>query len=400
MPSPPFHHVSWQRQSQLDGSSAHALLISLLRGLAALQVAAAHLRSEIFPGMRELGAPPPAYQQLAFITGFAHLAVVVFFLISGWLVGGSLLNKYASAAPAPLQGYAIDRVTRLWTVLIPAMLTMLVIGAIVGAIDPARPDASLANVYSSTVFLGNLTGLQTILVGNFAGNYALWSLANETWYYVAFPLLLLAFLPGSRMRQAAAVTGLLALAGALPFPITLYFSLWLLGAVFSRIRVECRPGMRIALAATVLLAAACFRIWGNNDDLNEASFLQDLLISLPLLVLLASLQFPVALDSPAKRGIVRSANWLSECSFTLYVTHIPFIGLLRFLGTQTVGRNRLDPRAPLDMVTYFVLLAALLVMAYGSYRLFESHTFRVRRLLKSTLQRRTHQLALAPTRYK
>jgi hypothetical protein len=41
--------IQWQRQSQLDNRSVHSLLISLMRGLAAVQVAAAHLRSEMFP---------------------------------------------------------------------------------------------------------------------------------------------------------------------------------------------------------------------------------------------------------------------------------------------------------------------------------------------------------------
>jgi len=391
---------SWQRQSQPDNQSAHSLLIALLRGLAALQVAAAHLRAEIYPGLRELGSPPLAYQLLAFATGFAHQAVVVFFLISGWLVGGSLLNKYGTNAPAPLRGYAIDRLTRLWTVLVPALLTMLAIGIVTGAVDPSRPDAGAANAWSAAAFAGNLVGLQTVAVENFGGNYVLWSLANETWYYVAFPLLLLACFPGSRLRQAGATGALLLIGGALPWSITLYFALWLLGAAFSRIRVDCGHGTRIALAVVTMLLSVYFRIKGSNDDLNAASFVQDTLISLPLLVLLASLQLPVTLDSPARRGTARLAQGLSEFSFTLYVIHVPCIGLLRHLGQQAFGRNRLDPHAPLDYLAYVALLAALLLLAYVSYRLFEAHTFRVRRWLKGALQRRTRQHALAAARIK
>ena len=44
---------------------------------------------------------------------------------------------------------------------------------------------------SVTAFIGNMFGLQTILVPSFGGNFPLWSLANETWYYILFPLLVL-----------------------------------------------------------------------------------------------------------------------------------------------------------------------------------------------------------------
>src|SRR5215217_3717130 len=100
----------WQRQSQLSENSMQSLLMNLLRGIASLQVAAAHLRSELYPGLRGLDEPGVPYMALAFLTGFAHQAVIVFFLISGWLVGGSLLNRIGQ--PCALRSYAIDRITR------------------------------------------------------------------------------------------------------------------------------------------------------------------------------------------------------------------------------------------------------------------------------------------------
>lgn len=86
--------------TNLSEDFAHSLLISLLRGLATLEVAAAHLRAHVYPGYSFVAQPGAAFQGLAFITGFAHQAVVVFFLLSGWLVGGSLLNKNRAGAPS------------------------------------------------------------------------------------------------------------------------------------------------------------------------------------------------------------------------------------------------------------------------------------------------------------
>jgi peptidoglycan/LPS O-acetylase OafA/YrhL len=376
--------IQWQRQSQLDSNSVHSLLISLMRGLAALQVAAAHLRSEMFPGLKGMVDPPLYYQLLAFATGFAHQAVVVFFLISGWLVGGSLLNRIGQ--PGAILSYAIDRATRLWTVLVPALCFMLAVGILISDANPAQADFAAANEYSAASFAGNLLGLQTVLVKNFGGNYALWSLANETWYYVQFPLLLLVFMGRSRLRQLAAASALVLIAGALPQEITLYFALWLLGALFSRVRIECGNGLRVALVLIGFSCSVYFRIHGSNDDLTFDSFLQDLVYSLPLLIILSSLQRPLLLRSPFNQGLAKLAHWLSEFSFTLYVIHIPTIKLLRYLGQEQFGRSRLAVDAPLDYAIYFAMLLALLGTAYLSYRLFEAHTFRLRRAIKNAVQ--------------
>jgi len=374
-----------------------SLTISLLRGLAAVQVAAAHLRAEIFPGLRDIPEPTLAYQFLAFVTGFAHQAVVIFFVISGWLVGGSLLNKLASAEDAPLRRYAIDRVSRLWTVLTPALLLMLAIGGVVGEIDVGAPDAAPGNPYSIATFIGNLAGLQTILVDNFGGNYALWSLANETWYYVQFPLLLLAMNGEHRARQLLAATSVVVISAALPWALSIYFGVWLLGVLFSRVRIDCQPQIRALLAVSLLAAMLYFRIKGSNDDLNQWSFFQDVLISFPLLALLASLQGRYAADSTSKRWLATIAGLLSEFSFTLYVTHIPLIRLLRHVMWQASGFTRLAPDAPLAYAVYAAMLAVLLGAAYLFYLLFEAQTFRVRRLLKAMLIQRAPAAMLPST---
>ena len=384
--------IRWQRQSPLDTHSAHSLLISLLRGLAALEVAAAHLRSEVFPGLRDIDHPTLAYQLLAFATGFAHQAVVVFFLISGWLVGGSLLNKLDQ--PGAMTAYAIDRATRLWTVLVPALCLMLAVGAVTGTVSLAQADFSATNDYSAASYIGNLLGLQTVLVPTFADNYALWSLSNETWYYLQFPLLLVVFTGRTRVRQLVATTVLVLTAVGLPASMTVYFALWLLGALFSRVRIDCTTAVRAALLLSAAAALVFLRATEGNDDLNPGLFVKHLMYSLPLLAFLASMQRPLAASPGWMRMLAPAAHLLSEFSFTLYVIHVPLIKLLRHLGMQEFGRNRLVANQPADFAIYFGMLLAIMAAAYLSYLLFESHTFRIRRLLKSALRSQTRRPAI------
>jgi len=379
MPAHRLPRLHFLPQSQLGEDSYHSLLISLLRGLAAIQVAAAHLRAEFMPGLRSLDNPALWYQGLAFLTGFAHQAVVVFFLISGWLVGGSLLNKRGQ--PEALKLYAIDRVTRLWTVLVPTFALILAIGILTGSVDPRSADFSRENAYSATALAGNLVGLQTISVPQFGGNFPLWSLANESWYYLMFPLLLMSF---GGPRRVPAMLALAAAAVLLPFNIVLYFALWLLGAAFSRVRLDCGPATRIALLMVLAALSVYFRLKGHNDDMGPASFGQDLLLSVIFLLFLSSTIFR---PSPAIRlaPVRNAANFFSNFSFTLYVIHIPVLGVLGWLGMTLFGQNRLGADSIADLGIYVLMLGMVIAFAYGFYRLFEARTYQVRRWLKNLL---------------
>jgi peptidoglycan/LPS O-acetylase OafA/YrhL len=360
-----------------------SLLISALRGLAALQVAASHLRAEIYPGLRTLEDPTLAYLGLAFFTGFAHQAVVVFFLISGWLVGGSLMNRFGK--PQALAHYAIDRFTRLWTVLLPTLLLTLGVGLLIGAAATGPMNFDPANEYSAASFAGNLFGLQTVTVPDFGGNYPLWSLAHETWYYIQFPLLLLVIAGGGVLRRAAAAAALVLLLSTLRDMISLYFIIWLLGAAFSRIRIDCGNIVRGLLLVSSSALFVYYRLRGNNDDLVPGSFVQDIICSIPFLFLLASLQQQADPSRPAYVRANRVAVFFSEFSFSLYVLHIPVIELMRYLGRQFLGRDRLNPNLATDFLWYFAVLGTVVVAAYVFYLLFERHTIRIRNALKSLL---------------
>lgn len=380
MALPPLPHVRRLAHSQLGEDCWHSLLIALLRGLAALQVAAAHLRSEFMPGLATLEQPALWYQGLAFFTGFAHQAVVLFFLISGWLVGGSLLNRFGQ--PEALRRYAIDRVSRLWTVLVPTFALAVAFGILSGTLDARSADFSPANPYSWSALAGNLLGLQTVAVPQFGGNYPLWSLANESWYYLMFPLLLL-YLNGRRRILWGAA--LMLCAAVLPWAITLYFTLWLLGAACSRVRLECGAATRVLLLLLLASLSVAFRLFGHNDDLDAASFGQDLLLSVVFLALLSSTVVKIEPGTPLLAPLRRTADWLSRCSFTLYVVHIPVLGMLRWLGQHLLGATRLQADSVLDLVLYLAMLALVVGFAWGFYTLFEARTGQVRRIMKKLL---------------
>ncbi len=376
--------LAFQQHSQLGEDSWHSVLISLLRGLAAFEVAAAHLRAAMYPGLRTMQDPTLAYQGLAFFTGFAHQSVLLFFVISGWLVGGSLLNRVGQ--PEAIANYAIDRMTRLWTVLIPTFLLTLLFSLNTGETVSGRIDLSPANEFSAAVFAGNLFGLQGgVAVTEFGGNFPLWSLANETWYYVMFPLLVLMFTARGVAARTACAVGLVALAAFLPYDVVLYFSIWLLGVAFSRIRIDASLVARCVWLLLLLAVSVYYRLTGINDDIGPQTYVQDLVCSLLFLVFLSSLQFKAATASKWRRPLARIGKFFAEFSFTLYVLHVPLIDLMQHWMTNRFGLRQLSPSEPMHYAIYFGMLALLMLGSYLAYRMFESQTYRIRRFVKDRL---------------
>lgn len=384
-----------QRYGTLGEDNWHSVMISLLRGLAALVVAAAHLRAAMFPGLHAIADPPLWFKGLAFVTGFAHQAVIVFFVISGWLVGGSLLNRIGQ--PQAIGNYAVDRVTRLWTVLIPTFLLSLLFALSIGSISGSDIVYSPGSQYSSLTFAGNLFGLQHVLLPDFSGNFALWSLANETWYYLAFPLLALAWFAHSSAVRLAYLSALLLLGSILPIAIVAYFLIWLLGAAFSRVRIEWGIGMRWSWAMLLVAGASYYRLAGELDVYDLTTLKQDVVCSLLYLVLLASFQFKASPSSKLVRPLSRVGHFFAEFSFSLYVLHVPLISVLRYLSTTRLGLRQLSPAVPLHAAIYLGMLAILVGSAYLSYLLFESRTHRIRRFTKDLLLRQAPAHAITQT---
>lgn len=368
-------------QTNLRTDYQHSVAISLLRGLAAFQVAAAHVRAQFYPGLSTIADPGATYLVLAFFTGFAHQAVVIFFLLSGWLVGGSLMNKLNE--PHAMLSYAIDRLTRLWIVLVPAFVASLLIGIAIGELDPWRAGHAMPKEYAPASFVGNMFGLQDIAVPRYGGNFALWSLTYETWYYVLFPLGVLMFARPGAFAKASAAVAVAVVAWHLNAAILLYFTLWLLGAGCSRIQVALPPKARWALAGLFVLVAVWFRLKGSNNILVEESYVQDLLYSLLFLVLLCSLQSKVAPGDKLTLRLSRIGSFFAEFSFSLYVIHVPLIFLLRHLNQRRLGIDELDPASLSDFGLYLSIVAVIVLLAWLFHLPFEAQTYRVRRRLKA-----------------
>jgi peptidoglycan/LPS O-acetylase OafA/YrhL len=361
--------------------------LNAIRGLAALAVVLGHARVLFFPPLTAVVAAEGGGRRAT----LGQEAVMVFFVLSGYLVGGSVLRSLRRGRWS-WRDYLVKRLVRLWIVLIPAITIGILLDSLgaqlfggAGSLytAPAGQDfvtaSALVTERDGSVILGNLLFLQTILVPPIGTNTPLWSLANEFWYYLAFPLLLIALLPAFRLTvrlaSGAAALAILALIGG---EADLLFLPWLAGAAVSRIpRIIPRRwqsiatwGAAAAMAATLVLAKKYV------GDLHGAELVVGLVAA--CLVYVVACQ-----DRLGDTGLYgRVSAFLARLSYTLYLTHLPFM----IFGFAAISGAWLPQGvSPGSLATCAGLVLAALVWAWGLYRLFESRTDAVRGVVMKTM---------------
>jgi peptidoglycan/LPS O-acetylase OafA/YrhL len=218
--------------------NSSSLLLDLVRFSAALMVAFGHLTQHYFSqGWRDS-------------TGHAVEAVGVFFVLSGFVIRYVSRLKYGKIGE-----YWIDRASRIYSVLLPAIGFTLVVYWIAIRINPGYylPNWGLfSNDLLARLALNvSLTSQLWSRTVNFLCNGPLWSISYEGIYYAIYGC---AFYLRGALRWIT-VLGLIALGGA---HIALLFPLWLLGCVVYEIYVRLtlrRTGWRTHLSFAALAAA-------------------------------------------------------------------------------------------------------------------------------------------------
>lgn len=386
--SPPTEPSKRSARAALD--EAASLRLDLLRGVAALLVCSGHLRNLFLQDFGPVGRGR-WLQPFYLATGLGHQAVMLFFVLSGYLVGGAALREF-SAGTFSWRRYLAARLTRLWLVLLPALALTEALDragpALFGAAGAYSGDRAFGNVVAphsldnlgALTLLGNALFVQTVRVAPLGTNGALWSLANEAWYYLLFPAALTACFPGSALRRLAALA---ATAGMLAFvgrELALYMLPWLLGAGVSWLQARAKPERawhpRVALTATAALLLSLLA----TKVLHGGVFALDLLVSSAMAWwLLATVRARPLLSLP--RPVASAARFLSDISFTLYVTHLPLAVLL---AASRGPLPRLAPDAR-GLALYAAALALLLVCARALWWCFEARTESVRRRVLGAL---------------
>jgi peptidoglycan/LPS O-acetylase OafA/YrhL len=381
----------------------------MVRGLAALVVLVSHVRNLFFKEYQDVtGYKNWLVKAIYLVGGLGHQAVVVFFVLSGFFIGGSVLSALDRWSWCK---YIIARLSRLYLVVAPA----LVLGFLLDRVGHIFPDGSVwydqpilhfnPQSFSSQstlgIFVGNLFFLQTIAVPRFATSGPLWSLANEFWYYVLFPLLAIAAYTRHTGRKRLVCLGLLIpLSIWLPKELLIGFVIWLMGALIHFVPTIRFTTKHVYFASTVLaITPFVFLSVVIRDRIFPPNW-NDLLLGASFAVWLCAL-VKVLPESEKRQADAHAtpmvpyawtARLLSRCSFSVYAVHFPLLVLLR----SALGPEYWQPTPErLVMGTIITLSAFLFGLAFS--HLTEAHTDLVRNKLTIWVCRRTpSQVTVTP----
>lgn len=355
-------------------------LLDTTRWVAAFAVALSHARNFLLLDWGDVAHTSAGYAAFYFASGFGHIAVLIFFVLSGYLVGGKAFEAMRDARFSPRR-YLIDRLTRLY----PPLLLAIGLTAVCdfvgiaffnahGFYDNSVPitgvNAPISASLTGTAALANLFFLQTIASPTFGSNSPLWSLSNEFWYYLIFPGV--AAVLSARARAALRYAGALVLAalaiGLLPLDMLVLGIPWLLGAVAYLHAREGRTWQRVLAIAVFLLIICVMR---QTAILAGNQMVKDLTVA----VAFASALW---LHGRPRQHSSRLPAALAGFSYSLYLTHVPIVFLFSAVTLQVMQMSsKLQPTlATCGLCVLFVIVAG--AAAFLASRVTEAKTPAIR----------------------
>jgi peptidoglycan/LPS O-acetylase OafA/YrhL len=372
--------------------------LDFIRGACAIAVCAGHLRSVAIANYADAGVTSVLQKLFYVSTGLGHQAVMVFFVLSGFFVGGAALQNRQQFDPAR---YITARLTRLWIVLIPALLLTALLDFALMSFNPGVLDGAYRSLWNSgpggdqiysgslATFISNVFFLQTITAPVFGTNGPLWSLSNEFWYYALFPIILLAahgYINGKKITNINRF--LLVICGCflihwLPIGIMEGFLIWSLGLVVyvSQGKIQQKWNTALLFISTLIFATALG--YSKSESLQRfVGLSQDFVVAGAFCVL------AIAIVN-RKPGITLNiwfsdaAKLTSDFSFSLYLVHFPIVAII---GGTFYQKTKLQPDL-LGMLHYCFWLSFLLLCGYVFYTAFEKRTNVFRLWVQKTLVR-------------
>lgn len=340
----------------------HYYWIDALRFLAAFVVLLNHSRGVFFCEYDDFeGRGGFLFYSL---TRMGHEAVLIFFVLSGYLVGGTAIKRIHERT-FDVKNYAINRVARIFLPLISAIILYIIVNSISG------------NAVNYLVCLGNLFSLQGILVTPLVGPF--WSLSYEVWFYILMGIYGILLIKRSFFSLFLVAICF----GVFTVLQPIYLFIWILGAF----AFLCQPekGNKWLFIVSALMMALMIVLYQFNRDAHNIS------MSIPTIsIYVIELCFSffaclfiqqIVLIVPTKR----LAIWLERCgskfakfSYTLYLVH-QTICLFLFKYWIITPFTSLSFK---NMSLYLFLLLIVLLLSSLIYYFFERRTNIVKKILK------------------
>jgi peptidoglycan/LPS O-acetylase OafA/YrhL len=357
----------------------HWPLLDFLRATAALLVLFGHTRGWYFLDIGVVAQPGLFLKLFYIFTALEHEAVVIFFVLSGFLIGGSLADSMQRGS-FDLVHYLIARFVRIYIVYIPAlMITEAVF--LFGSLLLSDPGAGHIQPLFSQQQMGfggvsqaicHLAGLQGFSCLPWEQNPALWSLGYEWALYLFAPAIIQLIVwkasPGLRLIAGTLVCAIAATVCRLPSDGVFWFIAWFLGAGSYRILRAGLVPLPVGLLGAGLIIAGMAT--SRHDVASQLK--TDTIIAAGTALAIACrpiVAFPLA---------PRLFGWAAGFSYTLYAIHAPLMWLVVAIFQNIGFQQETVPPSPLAFMEFGVTIGICLLAAFLVSLVSERKTGQVR----------------------
>ncbi|GAA4160683.1 acyltransferase [Gryllotalpicola daejeonensis] len=288
---------------------------------------AARACSAVYVVLHHVSTALPMPAAITWSLSFAQEAVMVFFLLSGFVIFANEADRVHE-----LRAFYLRRARRIYPIVLVAMGVSTVVWALGVAHHTPTWRSALATLFS----VDDLSSKPGVVGGTYLDNAPLWSLSYELFFYAVFPLVMVLWRRHPQLtRHLVGAVAVAAYASFLAQPnhfslVTAYFALWWAGAAaakahldggihFRALRIEAGWLALLTAVAVAGVIAAGFR----GSTLYPFLMVRHFGITLALLLLLAT---PVRtlLGSLAARS-ARVWAWVASISYGLYALHYPVL---------------------------------------------------------------------------
>lgn len=356
-----------------EKNKQHYYWLDVIRFLAAFAVMACHYRGFFFV---EYGALSPDQQNIPMqifflLTRLGDEAVMVFFVLSGFLVGGKAIDK-ARKGIFDIKNYAIDRFVRIILPLLSSMLLCI----------PITIFVMNENV-DWYVWIMNLFSMQGIFVESLKFMGPLWSLSYEVWFYITIAALI-AYICNYKRILAAII--LLICAAVFIKLKTAYLFIWFMGALaFLNIPKKFNAKVFIPSLFVIIIAIMVLQIFRDSRSLSAVILGEDMRMVVKLVMAFFICIFISYIINIKPNGKIsclinnvgtKAAAW----SYTLYLVHAPIGWMLTRIGFQREDNVNLY-----SIAMYITAMLICIIITYCVYWCFEKRTAVVKKFLKKHL---------------
>lgn len=370
----------------MSSNKQHLPWLDLIRFAAAFLVVICHVRCEMLQtySLLQPESQNVFTQMLYYVTGMGKTGVLIFFILSGFLVGGKNLDR-AFAGDISIKNYIIDRTVRIGVPLLGSLLLVCLVDQIQVRlnIDDLGMSQGLTAQHGAMEILGNMFGLQGVLVGDAGGVF--WTLAYEIWFYVLIGGVL-AVMYKTKMESIRYIGwGIICLA-LLVFSFLEFVWLTILMSGVMAYCFSKRPMPKRVFQTALVCFMCLIIIMPFASETHTSRFV--LKIPSEVMEVLAGFFGAVVVGGlvnyhPRRRFaccINNAGTFLASFSYSLYLTHYQVIRLMR-----TIGIEQYDYIGIKTIAIFVCEVVACMLFAYLFYSITEKQTNSIKNYIKSRI---------------